>query len=63
MEDAGPSCATGETLCDGDCVDLTSDTDHCGACGAAPDPLTVTPVRVATGAATPCRSDGGCHSG
>ena len=29
----GAECASGLTLCDGRCVDLESDPDHCGACG------------------------------
>jgi len=31
------SCATGYTDCDGECVDLESDEDHCGVCGTACD--------------------------
>ena len=27
------NCAAGQTLCDGECVDLTSDESNCGACG------------------------------
>jgi hypothetical protein len=32
--DANP-CRTGETLCGGECVDLTNDLDNCGVCGTA----------------------------
>lgn len=30
-----PTCSGGLNLCDGECVDLQVDPDHCGACGAA----------------------------
>ena len=33
MDGAVSSCATGETDCSGECADLRSDRDHCGACG------------------------------
>jgi hypothetical protein len=33
-EDTG-DCPTGQTICDGECTDLTSDPDHCGSCGFA----------------------------
>ncbi|MFO0625605.1 MAG: MXAN_6577-like cysteine-rich protein [Polyangiales bacterium] len=29
------TCATGQTACDGRCVDLRASRDHCGRCGAA----------------------------
>ncbi|AGB03298.1 Stigma-specific protein, Stig1 [Methanoregula formicica SMSP] len=28
-----PSCPSGQTLCDGSCIDTQSDSQHCGACG------------------------------
>jgi hypothetical protein len=28
-----PSCSSGQTRCDGACIDTQSDTQHCGACG------------------------------
>ncbi|GEM_PF-4006872 len=31
--DVGPSCEADELKCDGDCIDPTSDDEHCGACG------------------------------
>jgi hypothetical protein len=31
----GVECGVGQTLCDGSCVDLYSNTSHCGACGDA----------------------------
>lgn len=39
------ACGSGLVLCDGDCVNLASDLDHCGACGrvcsgTATDPAT-----------------------
>ena len=33
--DAGPRCATTQTVCDGACVDLAEDRAHCGRCGNA----------------------------
>jgi streptogramin lyase len=30
---SGPHCEQGETVCDGTCVELGSNPDHCGACG------------------------------
>ncbi|MBS2022146.1 MAG: hypothetical protein JST92_07020, partial [Deltaproteobacteria bacterium] len=33
--DAGPSCGVGLSVCDGQCVLLSSDPHHCGACGTA----------------------------
>jgi hypothetical protein len=30
--DAAPGCVDGRTECDGSCVDLQADRDHCGAC-------------------------------
>src|SRR5689334_7733431 len=30
-----PTCAQGQTSCDGACVDLSSSEAHCGACGVA----------------------------
>jgi alpha-D-xyloside xylohydrolase len=33
--DGQPSCAAGLTLCEGACVDLAADVDHCGECGSA----------------------------
>lgn len=35
IEDAGPRCDAGQTLCDGRCVDTSSDPAHCGGCGMA----------------------------
>src|SRR5690606_27757397 len=35
--DPGASCAAGQELCSGSCVDLVSDPAHCGACGNACD--------------------------
>jgi hypothetical protein len=31
--DAPPACANGETLCNGDCVDTSTDRNHCNQCG------------------------------
>ena len=28
-----PSCPSGQTLCDGSCVDIQSNSQHCGTCG------------------------------
>jgi len=28
-----PSCSSGQTLCDGSCIDTQSDSQNCGACG------------------------------
>lgn len=28
-----PSCSSGQTRCDGSCIDTQSDSQHCGACG------------------------------
>jgi hypothetical protein len=28
-----PSCPSGQTLCDGSCIDTQSNSQHCGACG------------------------------
>ena len=28
-----PACPSGQTLCDGSCIDTQSDSQHCGACG------------------------------
>jgi hypothetical protein len=33
-EDLPPPCPAGRTLCNGACVDLRSDPNHCGACGS-----------------------------
>lgn len=33
--DTGPSCAMGETVCQGQCVNLASSLGNCGACGRA----------------------------
>lgn len=30
----GPACADGYTACEGKCVDLAADSEHCGACGS-----------------------------
>jgi hypothetical protein len=30
-----PSCSSGQTSCDGSCIDTQSDSQHCGACGNA----------------------------
>lgn len=35
FEDAGEKCETAETDCNGECADLGSDSEHCGACGNA----------------------------
>lgn len=34
-DDATPQCAASELLCDGRCVDATTDALHCGECGHA----------------------------
>ena len=44
----GGVCPTGQTRCNGECVDLDTDPDNCGACGNA------------CGAGEPC-ADGICH--
>ncbi len=36
--DVPPTCAATQALCDGRCVDTTSDAAHCGACGRACQP-------------------------
>jgi len=28
-----PTCPSGQTLCDGTCIDMQSDNQHCGTCG------------------------------
>jgi len=28
-----PSCSSGQTRCDGSCIDMQSNSQHCGACG------------------------------
>lgn len=33
--DVGASCPSGRTSCEGRCVDLLRDRDHCGACDVA----------------------------
>jgi hypothetical protein len=30
-----PSCSSGQTRCDGSCIDTQSDSQHCGTCGNA----------------------------
>ena len=32
-ESGGPECLEGETVCEGDCVNLRNDPGHCGNCG------------------------------
>jgi len=33
VEDGDAECSPGETMCDGECVDTSTDPGHCGACG------------------------------
>ncbi|MAC25698.1 MAG: hypothetical protein CMH59_04345, partial [Myxococcales bacterium] len=33
--DAAVGCPTGQVECSGECVDVGSDPDHCGACGTS----------------------------
>ncbi len=34
-EDVGPTCPAGQELCNGDCVELSDNDDHCGGCNIA----------------------------
>ncbi|MGC4116259.1 MAG: hypothetical protein QM765_17110 [Myxococcales bacterium] len=56
------SCAAGQTLCAGYCVDLQSSSANCGACGLACAAGTVCSAGVCVGSAT-CAADTDCPAG
>ena len=43
--DTGPQCSEDEEICDGQCVDTSTDADHCGGCGQeCPAPENAVPI-------------------
>ena len=55
-----PTCVSGQTACGNSCVDLTSDSAHCGSCGSACEAGRICQAGTCTCATPLVACSGGC---